>query len=78
MIIMFIKFIITNNSGQGAFAPYHIATNKTSAAAQWLNRTYGPQGTYADVASDFKAENSDPNIFAQLVNDSGARFQLDQ
>ena len=39
-----------------------------------MNKNYRPDYTYGDFGNEFKAEFFDPNQWAQIINNSGAKY----
>ncbi|CAM2710424.1 unnamed protein product [Rotaria socialis] len=49
-------------------------SNPSPAAVAFMNRTYPPDWTYADFASQFRAEFYNPNEWADIFAASGAKY----
>ena len=40
----------------------------------YMNKNYRPDYTYGDFGNEFKAEFFEPNQWAQIINNSGAKY----
>lgn len=61
---------------KGSYAEWYLKglQTKGSAREQWHREMYGPDFTYRDFASLFKARNFDPDQWADLFARAGARY----
>lgn len=55
---------------------WHWKGSKDKSYVDFMKKNYPPNFSYADFATDFRAEFFDPNLWADLIAKSGARFVL--